>query len=59
MAVLDVASLPADKASPAERRLECESKASALAIIQMLLPKANPHRSGSATMTGLLVLPKP
>ena len=36
VAVLDIASLPAERASPAESRLECESKASALAIIQVL-----------------------
>ena len=39
VAVLDVASVSALKASAAEQRVEYESKATALAVIQMLLPQ--------------------
>jgi len=60
VAVMDMAGRLADKLSPAERRLECESKATALAIIQMLLPKPGGVRSMVApevgpTMRGLLI----
>jgi hypothetical protein len=63
VAVLDMSSLPEGKASAAERRVECESKAVALAVIQVLLPQPGGIRDDGwgmegqslATLKGLLV----
>ena len=62
VAVLDVASVSALKASAAEQRVEYESKATALAVIQMLLPQTGRGEGvgggsgdGGTTMKGLLV----
>ena len=43
VAVMDMAGKLADGLSPAERRLECESKATALAIIQAQILKISPY----------------